>query len=131
MRSQARADTEPEIAIRKLLFADRLRYRTNLQVPGMPRRSIDIAFTRARVAVFVDGCFWHGCPMHSIPVKNNARWWKEKLLANQLRDAETTQHLSEHGWLVIRVWEHEAPAEAAARIAANVRQRLLIPPNRS
>ena len=110
MRSQARASTAPEMNVRRALFARGLRYRVGLKVPGSARRTIDIAFPRNRVAVFVDGCFWHKCPLHSVPVKNNATWWIAKLDANVARDRATTQLLEAQGWRVIRAWEHEDPA---------------------
>jgi DNA mismatch endonuclease (patch repair protein) len=118
MSKQARAHTEPEVLLRKLLHAAGLRYRVNLPVPGMKRRTIDVAFTRAKVAVFVDGCFWHSCPQHATFPAANKDWWAEKLAGNVARDAATTQHLTELGWRVIRVWEHEAPTEVAQRVAA-------------
>src|SRR5690606_9690758 len=76
----------------------------------------DIVFPRARVAVFVDGCFWHCCPEHATYPRSNARAWREKLRKNVLRDRETDRLLSDAGWVVVRVWEHEDPAEAADRI---------------
>jgi DNA mismatch endonuclease (patch repair protein) len=79
----------------------------------MPRRSIDIAFSRAKIAVFLDGCFWHGCPQHSSQPKANADWWRRKLDKNIARDHETTQHLESKGWTVLRFWEHEVPSAVA------------------
>ena len=115
MVAQRRRDTAPEVALRRALHAMGLRFRVELPVPGMPRRTIDIAFTRAKVAVFVDGCFWHGCPTHGVDPKNNAAWWSQKLADNRRRDLETTKQLEASGWTVLRVWEHEDVA-AAARI---------------
>jgi DNA mismatch endonuclease (patch repair protein) len=86
----------------------------------MPRRTADIAFTKARVAVFVDGCFWHVCPLHRTSPASNAEWWAEKLEKNQARDVATNQHLNEMGWQVVRIWEHEDPVIAAERIRAMV-----------
>ncbi|MEU9183134.1 very short patch repair endonuclease [Streptomyces sp. NPDC048484] len=124
MSRQARRDTAPEVAVRKLLHAAGHRYRLNVRVPEMSRRTIDIAFTRAKVAVFMDGCFWHGCPQHATRPKANAEWWREKLDGNMARDAETTRHLAASGWTVLRFWEHEAPGDVAERVAATVdRQR--------
>ena len=102
-------------------------------MPGLPRRSIDIAFTRAKVAVFVDGCFWHGCPDHGVAPRNNAAWWAEKLAVNQRRDMDTDEHLRLLGWLVIRVWEHHDVAEVTDVVAEAVRvrsQRTTAPANR-
>lgn len=102
--------------MRKLLHAAGLRYRVNFPVPGMPRRSIDIAFSRAKVAVFLDGCFWHGCPEHATHPKSNAEWWRAKLNKNMMRDHETTEHLRSSGWVVLRFWEHEIPDSIASII---------------
>jgi len=86
----------------------------------MPRRTIDIAFPGAKVAVFLDGCFWHGCPQHATRPKANADWWRDKLERNKSRDRETTLRLEEVGWTVIRCWEHEDPSSIADRVAASV-----------
>lgn len=83
---------------------------------------IDIAFTTRRIAVFVDGCFWHGCPEHGVKPKHNARWWQEKIRRNRERDADTTRRLEAEGWRVIRVWEHEGAERAAERVAAALAQ---------
>ena len=112
-----RRDNGAELAVRRLLFADGLRYRVALPVPGRPRRSIDIAFPRAKVAVFIDGCYWHGCPEHGTQPMSNSEWWRTKLTANRERDIDTTQHLEAIGWTVVRIWEHEAPVVASERVA--------------
>lgn len=124
MRRQASKDTGIELAVRRLLHADGLRYRVEYPVPGMARRRIDVAFTRAKVAVLIDGCFWHGCPLHATQPKANAEWWRNKLDRNMARDRETTEHLTALGWTVLRFWEHEDPAEVAARVGAAVERRL-------
>jgi DNA mismatch endonuclease (patch repair protein) len=85
------------------------------------RRRADLVFTRARVAVFIDGCFWHGCPAHASAPKSNKEWWAQKLGANVRRDRDTDATLEASGWTVIRVWEHEDPEDAAARIENAVR----------
>lgn len=117
MSRQARRDTAPEVAVRKLLHASGYRYRLNERVPHMSRRTIDIAFTRSKVAVFLDGCFWHGCPDHATQPKANAEWWRQKLDKNMARDAETTAHLVAEGWTVLRFWEHQSPAQVADVVA--------------
>lgn len=117
MQRQARRDTKPELEIRTRLFALGFRYRVQMPVPELRRRSIDVAFTRVRLAVFVDGCFWHGCPVHAVPPKNNAAWWNSKIAANRARDAETTSALVSAGWSVMRIWEHESSDDAVERIA--------------
>ncbi|MGW5214628.1 very short patch repair endonuclease [Streptomyces sp. NPDC004051] len=124
MSRQASKDTGVELAVRRLLHAAGLRYRVEYPVPGMARRRLDVAFTRAKVAVLIDGCFWHGCPVHATQPKANAEWWRKKLDRNMARDQETTEHLVAQGWTVLRFWEHEAPEEVAARVAATVDQQL-------
>ncbi|MFE0458193.1 very short patch repair endonuclease [Kitasatospora sp. NPDC058965] len=116
MSRQASRDTKPELAVRGLLFRSGLRYRLNERVPGMARRTVDITFRRARVAVFIDGCFWHGCPVHATQPKSNSQWWRDKLDANMARDLETTAHMTANGWTVLRFWEHEAPESVAQRV---------------
>ncbi len=113
-----RRDTAPEMAIRRELHAAGLRYRVAYPVPGLRRRTIDIAFTRARLAVFVDGCFWHGCPEHGTRPRSNSGWWEAKLGANRARDADTTAYLQRESWTVLRFWEHENPRAAADTIVS-------------
>lgn len=125
MSRQASRDTAPEVAVRKLLHASGYRYRLNERVPHMSRRTIDIAFTRAKVAVFMDGCFWHGCPDHATHPKANAEWWRQKLDRNMARDIETTEHLVAAGWTVLRFWEHEAPTRVAELVAEAVDRKRL------
>ncbi|MFJ5267809.1 very short patch repair endonuclease [Streptomyces sp. NPDC088358] len=120
MSRQGSRDTAPEIAVRRLLHASGLRYRVHVPVPGVPRRTIDIVFGKAKIAVFVDGCFWHGCPLHATQPKANAEWWRAKLDKNMTRDRDTTEHLRSAGWTVLRFWEHEPPEEVARRIAATL-----------
>ncbi|MBE7561354.1 DNA mismatch endonuclease Vsr [bacterium] len=116
-------DTPLEVAIRKRVHASGLRYFIDrAPIPGLRRRA-DLVFARSRVAVFVDGCFWHCCPQHATWPKANARWWKTKLLGNVARDRDTDARLRAAGWLVVRVWEHEDPACAALRIVRAVRRR--------
>ncbi|GAA3835220.1 very short patch repair endonuclease [Streptomyces chiangmaiensis] len=123
MSRQASRDTAQELAVRRLLHGSGLRYRVHVPVPGMPRRTVDILFGRVRIAVFLDGCFWHGCPDHATSPRANAEWWRTKLDRNIARDRETTEHLTSAGWTVLRFWEHEAPEGIAQRIAAEVRAR--------
>ncbi|MFH8790895.1 very short patch repair endonuclease [Streptomyces roseoverticillatus] len=120
MSRQASRNTTPEMAVRRLLHSAGHRYRLHSKVPGMPRRSIDIAFPGVKVAVFLDGCFWHGCPQHATSPKANADWWRQKLDRNIARDRETNEHLVEAGWTVLRFWEHQDPATVAADVAAAV-----------
>lgn len=114
-------DTQAEKELRCRLHAAGLRFRLHQRVLPASRRRVDIVFRRAKVAVFVDGCFWHSCPKHGTQPKANAAWWAAKLRANVQRDRETTRELRRAGWHVIRVWEHEDPQRAAARIEGVVR----------
>lgn len=117
MRLQRSRDTGPEMAVRRELFRRGFRYRVHYPVPGLARRRIDIAFTRAKVAVFVDGCFWHGCPEHGNPaVQANREYWDPKIARNRERDADTDRRLADAGWLVVRVWEHELTSDVVDRV---------------
>jgi DNA mismatch endonuclease (patch repair protein) len=121
MSRQARRDTAPEVALRRELHRRGLRFRVDWPLPGMPRRRADIGFTRSRVAVFVDGCFWHSCPDHRTAPAANSGWWAAKLDANVSRDRDTNQHLAALGWTVLRFWEHEDPIRAADAVEAAAR----------
>lgn len=121
MSTLARVDTAPELALRRELHRRGLRYRVQMPLPGNRRRRIDVAFTRARVAVFVDGCFWHGCPAHGTMPRANREWWMWKLERNRARDEETTLLLEKQGWTVLRIWEHESVPDAADLVASAVR----------
>lgn len=123
MSRQIAKDTGPEVELRRQLRRLGLGYRIEFPLPGIPRRRCDIAFVGAKVAVFVDGCFWHSCPIHATLPVRNGEWWAAKLEANVSRDRDTDVRLRELGWLSVRVWEHEVPAEAARRIAQVVLQR--------
>jgi DNA mismatch endonuclease (patch repair protein) len=96
-------NTGPEIALRKAVWAEGLRYRLHQRLPGRP----DLVFVRAKVAVFVDGCFWHSCPLHGHQPKSNQDYWKKKLKRTTQRDASAGQALAALGWLPLRLWEHE------------------------
>lgn len=122
MRRQRQRDTAAEVAIRSLLHRSGFRFRVDYPLPGLRRRA-DIAFPRARVAVMVDGCFWHSCPQHGTQPKENAAWWREKIECNVARDRDTDARLAAAGWVSLRIWEHEDPAEAAARISTVVAER--------
>lgn len=98
-----------------------MRFRTQIKVPGNNRRTIDIAFTRARLAVYVDGCFWHGCPDHFTPPRANKEWWAWKIQRNKDRDLSTENELYRAGWTSLRIWEHEVVASAADRVEASYR----------
>ncbi|MFD4546312.1 very short patch repair endonuclease [Streptomyces sp. NPDC058466] len=114
-------DSAPELALRPLVHQRGLRYRVSTRPVPSLRRTADLVFTRARVAVFVDGCFWHGCPEHLRPAATNSESWRKKIAANQARDAETDRLLTVEGWDVLRFWEHDDPAQAAERVVELVR----------
>lgn len=116
LSTQAHIDTAPELALRRELWRAGLRYRVHVPIAGLPRRRPDIVFTRARLAVFVDGCFWHSCPQHAHLPRSNSDWWAWKLQANRERDRDTDRRLAELGWTAHRVWEHEDMSVAAQTI---------------
>jgi DNA mismatch endonuclease, patch repair protein len=123
MQSNKRRDTKPELALRKAVHALGLRYRVDAKPLVSMRRRADMVFSRAKVAVFLDGCFWHGCPEHHTKAKANAEFWADKVTGNRARDRDTDARLADAGWACVRVWEHEDPVEAAARVADVVRAR--------
>ncbi|NCD19676.1 MAG: very short patch repair endonuclease [Actinobacteria bacterium] len=112
----ARRDTRPELAVRRELHRRGMRYRVEYRVPGLPRRRVDVAFTKVRLAVMVDGCFWHHCPQHGVVPERNADWWRWKFSVNEARDRDTDERLRELGWTVARFWEHESPELVANRV---------------
>ena len=121
MQSNKSRDTKPELALRSAVHALGLRYRVSAKpLPGL-RRTADLVFSRAKVAVFLDGCFWHGCPQHHTVASANAKFWADKVEGNRTRDRNTDQRLAEAGWTSVRVWEHEDPGEAARHIERVVR----------
>ncbi|MEE1929778.1 very short patch repair endonuclease [Streptomyces sp. TRM 70351] len=113
-------DTRPEKVIRQLVHAHGLRYRVAARpLPGV-RRTADLVFRPARVAVFVDGCYWHGCPEHYVAPRTNPGYWSEKITKNVARDRDTDQRLTQAGWTVLRFWEHESPDDCALQIVHTV-----------
>jgi DNA mismatch endonuclease (patch repair protein) len=119
MQAVRRRDTKPELLLRKELHRRGLRfYVDRAPLPKMRRRA-DLVFPRKKVAVYVDGCFWHGCPIHGTWPKNNADWWRQKIQGNQARDRDTDRKLADAGWTVVRVWEHEGQ-QGADRVEAAV-----------
>lgn len=127
MQKVRRRDTTAELQLRKDLFRLGLRYRLHTKpVDALPCKA-DIVFRSARVCVFVDGCYWHGCSQHFRPPHTNASWWMEKIGDNRMRDRRQSRILRQYGWLVIRVWEHQITGDAskcAKRVFAAVRERL-------
>jgi len=120
MRGNRSRDTEPELAVRRILHAQGLRYRVNIRPLPLLRRTADIVFTAKHIAVFIDGCYWHGCPEHYVASKSNRNYWDAKITANRARDNETTVLLSKAGWIVLRYWSHVPPEEVANSIREHV-----------
>ena len=114
----ARTGTAPEILLRRELHRRGRRFRVHARIDGLARRRVDIAFTRWRVCVLVDGCFWHSCPDHGVVPRTNREWWEWKLGRTRQRDADTDAALSSLGWTVVRVWEHVPPVVAADLVEA-------------
>lgn len=124
MKANRSRDTKPELALRSAAHRLGLRYRVDAAPIKDLRRRADLVFPKAKVAVFSDGCYWHGCPDHYRPARRNDKFWNDKISKNQERDRDTDSKLADAGWLVLRVWEHEDPVEAADRIAQAVRDRI-------
>lgn len=123
MQSNRGRDTKPEMALRSAVHALGLRYRVSSRPIKELRRTADLVFSKARVAVFLDGCFWHGCPDHHTAASTNSAFWAKKVADNRERDRDTDRRLIEANWAVLRVWEHEDPNQAARRISELVRRR--------
>ena len=123
MRSNKGRDTAPEVRLRSAVHRLGLRFRVGMRpLPGF-RRTADLVFTKQRVAVFLDGCFWHGCPEHYTAPVAHSDYWKDKVAANVARDRQTDEQLKEAGWRVVRVWEHEDLDAAAKRIRSLINDR--------
>ena len=123
MKAVRRTGTAPEVALREALDVYGLSYEVDAQPLPDLRRRADILFRKERIAVFIDGCFWHGCPIHGTRAKANARFWAEKIERNKRRDRDTDRRLEAASWKVVRVWEHEDPIEAEERIWALLQKR--------
>lgn len=121
MRRVRGKDTSCELALRRELHRRGLRYRLNARLPGKP----DLVFVSARVAVFVDGCFWHGCPQHCRVPATNREYWRRKIARNAERDKAASKALRAEGWRVIRVWEHRVKSPAGLRAAAGAIERVV------
>lgn len=121
MRNTRRRDTPFEMAVRRKVHAQGLRFRVDRTIPGAGRARPDLQFARSRVAVFLDGCFWHSCPEHGTMPKRNGDWWRAKIRANVERDRRHDRRIKAAGWTVLRYWEHEDPRSVAERIESVVR----------
>jgi DNA mismatch endonuclease (patch repair protein) len=125
MQSNKSRDTKPELALRSAVHRLGLRYRVSAKPLAELRRTADLVFPRAKVAVFLDGCFWHGCPEHHTVASANARFWADKVEGNRVRDRDTDGRLAAAGWVSVRIWEHEDPQLAARKVQEIVRARVL------
>jgi len=125
MRAAKPRDTAPEKALRSALHSKGLRFRIDQKPIKELNRKADIIFRSVKVAVFVDGCFWHGCPVHGTQAKANAGFWKNKIKQNQARDLDTNMRLKKAGWRVVRIWEHEDPEKVSRKIYSLVVKRIL------
>lgn len=123
MQATKQRDTPAEVAVRSALHKRGLRFRVDAAVPGAGRTRPDIVFSGPRIAVFIDGCFWHRCPHHGTNPKSNQEWWAEKLASNVARDLRHDVDLAAAGWAVVRAWEHEDPETVADRVQVLVRNR--------
>ncbi|MDE0196130.1 MAG: very short patch repair endonuclease [bacterium] len=123
MRNTRQRDTPFEIRVRRLLHARGLRYRVDRAIPAVTRARPDVVFGRERVAVFLDGCFWHSCPQHATTPTANRDWWRAKLLANVERDRRHDRELTAAGWTVCRFWEHQDATFVATEIEQLVLRR--------
>jgi DNA mismatch endonuclease (patch repair protein) len=120
MANVRQTGTDAELALRREMYRIGLRYRVGYEVLKKPRRVADVAFPGRKIAVFVDGCFWHGCPEHATWPKRNAEFWRQKIEANRQRDADTNARLQAIGWTALRFWSHEPPAKAAETVSRAV-----------
>lgn len=123
MQAAKPRDTAPEKALCSALHRKGLRFRIDQKLIEGLNRKADIVFRSVKVAVFVDGCFWHGCPIHGTQAKANAEFWKNKIEHNQARDLDTNVQLKKAGWRVVRVWEHEDPWKVSKKIHSLVVKR--------
>lgn len=123
MRGNRKTDTRPEIALRSALHRRGRRFRKNVRPEPDINCRVDIVFRGLRLAIFVDGCFWHACPDHGTAPRTNSNYWRHKIASNAERDRANDELLTRRGWQVLRIWEHEPPAEAATRVEVEL-QRL-------
>lgn len=124
MRANRSRDTKPELVVRRELHRRGWRFRVAYRpLEADRRRTVDLAFTRRKVAVHIDGCFWHGCEQHFVPPKTNATYWRDKIGLNVRRDKDTDLQLAAAGWTVLRFWEHEDVSDVVSRIEAVLREQ--------
>lgn len=118
MQRQRRKDTRAELEVRRRLHAAGVRFRVDVKLESDLRTRADLAWRGRKLAVFIDGCFWHGCPLHSTQPKANSHWWRAKIASNVDRDRRADETLTDRGWRVLRFWEHEDPETVVAAIRA-------------
>lgn len=123
MRANRKRDTNPELRLRRQVHKLGLRYQLGRRIAGEPPVMPDLVFAGAKLAVFVDGCFWHGCPDHGVQPRTNIDYWGPKIQKNKARDQRVDRSLQALGWQTVRIWEHEDPVKAAARIRSIVETR--------
>jgi DNA mismatch endonuclease (patch repair protein) len=125
MKANRRRDTGPERAVRSLLHALGLRFRIDFPIRADGGRVLrpDIVFPRQRVVLYIDGCYWHGCPEHGTTPATNRGYWQPKIEENRRRDTDQTSRLECSGWTVLRAWEHEDPEAVAARVLEELQRR--------
>ena len=131
MQATPQRHTTPELRLQSMLRSARLRFTTDARPLIGLRRTADIVFRKLRIAVFVDGCFWHGCPTHCTWPAHNRAWWRAKIARNRARDDDTDRQLKTAGWTVIRVWEHAVNPKAAQRILGHVDRHRVRGPRRA
>ncbi|MCY3650303.1 MAG: very short patch repair endonuclease [Acidimicrobiaceae bacterium] len=130
MQGNRSRDTKPELAVRSAVHRRGIRFRVAVRPqPELPRTA-DLVLRRSRIAVFVDGCFWHGCPEHHTQPRTNSEYWADKIASNIERDAETTAYLQQSGWTVLRFWEHEDAEAVADLVQKSIRTALKEETNR-
>ena len=124
MQGNRSRDTKPELAVRSAVHRRGIRFRVAARPQRELPRTADLVLRKSRVAVFVDGCYWHGCPEHHTQPATNSEYWADKIAGNVARDAETTEYLQQAGWTVLRFWEHEDPESVADRVQESVQSAL-------
>ena len=124
MQGNRSRDTKPELAVRSAVHRRGIRFRVSVRPQSEFARTADLVLRKTRIVVFVDGCFWHGCPDHYSPPTTNSRYWADKIARNIERDIETTEYLQQTGWTVLRFWEHQDPEVVADRVQDAVQSAL-------
>ena len=127
MQGNRSRDTKPEMAVRSAVHRRGIRFRVSARPQPELARTADLVLRKTRIAVFVDGCYWHGCPDHHTQPATNSQYWADKIARNIERDSETTAYLQHAGWTVLRFWEHEDPEAVADQVQEAVHSALASP----